>query len=145
MKSCLFVIFCFAGLALFGACEHTEPTAPTDNGGGSGGPEATLSTIQSSIFSQRCAVSGCHVPGTNAPMAMRSAQESFDALVNVASMQRPSIIRVAPNDPDNSYLIRKLEGGPNISGSRMPSSGSRLSNSQIDLIREWISNGAQNN
>jgi hypothetical protein len=28
--------------------------------------------------------------------------------------------RVAPGNPDNSYLVRKLEGTAGITGSRMP-------------------------
>ncbi len=48
---------------------------------------------------------------------------------------------VAPNEPDNSYLIRKMEGTPGITGNRMPPSGS-LPQSEINVIREWITNGA---
>ena len=66
-------------------------------------------------------------------------------IVGVASVQQSNLSRIEPNNPNDSYLIRKLEGGPNISGSQMPLGGSPLPQSTIDLIRDWISAGAQNN
>ena len=124
------------------ACEHTIPTEPEMPGGS----QATLSRIQTTIFSQKCATSGCHVPGGTAPMAMRAVQESYANLVGVSSTQRPAIKRVTPNDPDNSYLLQKLQRVSGIQGDRMPPAGRPgLSSSEIDLIEEWISNGAENN
>ena len=75
-------------------------------------------------------------------MNLTSAGASFASLVGVASIEMPSLQRVAPNDPDNSYLIRKLEGGPNIGGARMPLGGAPLDQTTIDSIRLWITNGA---
>lgn len=51
-------------------------------------------------------------------------------------------ILVAPNDPDNSYLIRKLENAATITGNRMPPAGAAISKANIDQIRLWINNGA---
>jgi len=65
--------------------------------------------------------------------------------VNVASRQRPSATRVVPGDPDSSYLIHKLEGGPNIAGVRMPPNGPYLQDGQVLVIRRWIEIGAPNN
>jgi len=53
--------------------------------------------------------------------------------------------RVSPNNPDASYLIRKLEGGPGISGSRMPPGGPFIPAANIQRIRDWITDGAPNN
>jgi len=107
------------------------------------GTQATLTSIQTNVFTPRC--SGCHNgSGATLPGAMNltSAGASFAALVGVASLEMPSLQRVAPNDPNNSYLIRKLEGGPNISGGRMPLAGPPLDQPTIDAIRLWITNGA---
>lgn len=123
----------------FVACEQDKTLEPDNS------EQATLSTIQASIFSQSCGVSGCHVPGGAGLMPLRTAQESFQNLVGVASIQKPDLDRVTPNDPDNSYLIQKLEGAPGIVGERMPFGRSPLAQEQIDLIREWIADGAQNN
>ncbi len=49
----------------------------------------------------------------------------------------------AAGRPDESYLIHKLEGGPNILGVRMPFSGPPfLTSGQIAIIRRWIELGA---
>ena len=59
---------------------------------------------------------------------------------------KPGAIRVIPGDPDNSYLIQKLEGTTGIAGRRMPFNGPPyLSDGQILIIRRWIALGAPNN
>lgn len=106
----------------------------------------TLAQLQSSIFTPVC--SGCHngsggaLPGS---MNLTSAAASFAALVNVASVQQGAVLRVAPSNPDASYLVRKLEGASGITGSRMPLGGPFLDQPTIDQVRAWISAGAQNN
>jgi len=78
-------------------------------------------------------------------MPLRNVNESFRNLVGVASVQIPTLNRVQPNDADDSYLIRKLEGGPGIAGGRMPLGRAPLSNEEISAVRQWINNGALNN
>lgn len=106
---------------------------------------ATLDELQASIFTPNCAVSGCHTgPSGNtlpAGLDLTSADASFASLVNIASLQQPAILRVAANDPDNSYLVQKIEGTA-ASGARMPLGGGVLDQTLIDDIREWIANGA---
>jgi hypothetical protein len=75
-------------------------------------------------------------------MNLTSADASFAALVGVASLEVPTLQRVAASNPDDSYLVRKLEGGPNIVGSRMPLVGPALPQTTIDSIRAWIGAGA---
>jgi hypothetical protein len=62
-------------------------------------------------------------------------------LVNVTSAQAPPLQRVTPGDPNNSYLIQKLEGTASV-GARMPAFSPPLDQATIDAIRDWISNGA---
>ena len=50
-----------------------------------------------------------------------------------------------PGDPENSYLIHKLEGRSTIAGVRMPLNGPYLEAGQILVIRRWIEIGAPNN
>jgi hypothetical protein len=52
--------------------------------------------------------------------------------------------RVNPGDPDASYLVRKLEGAPGISGDRMPLGGAPLGAALIADVRAWIAAGAAN-
>lgn len=106
------------------------------------GLQASLDSLQATVFSPSCA--GCHngtggsLPGV---MDLSDAAASFAALVNVASIQQPGLDRVEPGDPDASYLVRKLEGGPGIDGDRMPQGGS-LDQATIDVLRQWIEDGA---
>jgi hypothetical protein len=106
-------------------------------------PPSALSSIQTNVFTPRC--SGCH-NGTGATLPgalnLTSASASRAALVGVASVEVPALQRVAAGNPNDSYLIRKLEGGPGIVASRMPLGGPFLDQPTIDSIRLWIANGA---
>ena len=72
-------------------------------------------------------------------------RQTHAALVGVASTEQPSLERVKPNDPVNSYVILKLQGAAGITGSRMPLGGPYLTSTQITMIESWISAGAPNN
>ena len=63
-------------------------------------------------------------------------------LVGVPSVEQPNVLRVKSGDPDNSYMVQKIEGAASISGVRMPFGGPYLPQSTIDVIRTWVSNGA---
>jgi PKD repeat protein len=101
----------------------------------------TLTELQNEVFSDTC--SGCHPPNGGG-LDLRAGR-TFASIVDVNSSQQPSLKRVKPGDPNNSYLIRKLNGGPGISGSRMPQGGPFLAPSQLQRIRDWILAGAANN
>jgi hypothetical protein len=79
-------------------------------------------------------------------MNLSSTAATFAALVNVNSLQVPSLRRVAPNDSANSYLVHKLQGTNLAPGtSRMPLGGPFLDQATIDQVKSWIDAGAQNN
>lgn len=133
----------FAGTA---ACDEalSDLTGPTPN------LEPTFSSIQQEILnstdsSGRPACVNCHngnpfVPGNF------SGPGAYAALVGRASFQKPNLLRVAPGDPNRSYMVHKLEGGPDIVGERMPRGGGPfLTAGQMIVIRKWIADGAPNN
>lgn len=103
----------------------------------------TLAEIQAEVFTPSCA--GCHSGPTGntlpAGMDLSSTSASHAALVGVTSLQVGSLERVTPGNPDDSYLIQKLEG-TNAVGTRMPQGGPFLDQATIDRIRDWISDGA---
>ena len=103
---------------------------------------ATLDAIQANVFTPNCTNAGCHSGGSPAQGLNLEAGNSFTNLVNVASAQVPALNRVTPGDPDNSYLIQKLEGTAAVGG-QMPAIGGPLNQAVIDDIRLWITNGAQ--
>lgn len=114
--------------------------------------QPTLSSIQREIFntqdsSGRLSCVQCHTNVGRTPSGGVSLLEgqSFQALVGVSSRQKPGAIMVIPGDPDNSYLIQKLEGAPGLVGVRMPrGAGPFLTSGQMSIIRRWIQLGARN-
>lgn len=107
--------------------------------------EPTLSSIQANVFSVSCALPGCHIPGV-APngLSLDSVATSAKLIINVDAFEAPGIKRVAPFDPDNSYIIHKVEG---TAPPKMPLGNDRppLTPEVIAVIRQWISNGAKIN
>jgi len=131
------------------ACDESlsSLTGPTPN------LEPTFTSIQREIFdttdpSGRTACTACHSAAGRVPSGglNLTSGNSYAALVGVNSLERPALRRVAPGDPDASYIVRKLEGGPDIVGVRMPrGTGPYLSSGQMQVIRRWIAQGAPNN
>jgi methionine-rich copper-binding protein CopC len=118
-----------------------NPLAPGGGSGGGGGLTADFQSIQDNVFTPIC--TKCH-QGASAPEGLQlDATHSYALLVGVASAEQPSVQRVEAGDPDSSYIIRKLEGAPGITGQQMPFGGPYLPQSTINVIRQWITNGAQ--
>jgi hypothetical protein len=113
-----------------------RPLAP----GAGGVPlSADFTAIQANIFTPIC--TKCHIGG-GAPEGLRlDAAVSYSLLVGVPSTEVPALLRVKPGDPDNSYIIQKLEGHAAV-GAQMPLGGPYLPTSTIAFIRQWITNGA---
>lgn len=100
---------------------------------------ADFESIQANVFTPICTV--CHI-GAAAPQGLRlDSSDSYNLLVGIPSTEVPSILRVAPGDPDDSYLIQKLEGHAAV-GARMPFGGPYLPDATIAVIAQWITNGA---
>jgi hypothetical protein len=108
--------------------------------------EVTLESIQTNIFTPRCAIAGgCHA-GADAPHGQDLSEgRTYASIVDVASAEVPEFLRVEPGDPDNSYLLMKVSGDPRIAGERMPFGGPYLELAEIDSIRQWIEAGAPDN
>lgn len=101
---------------------------------------ADFQSIQDNVFTPICV--RCH-SGAAAPQGLQlDAGHSYALLVGVPSAEAGGVARVKPGDPDNSYLVQKLQGNAGIVGERMPFGGPYLPQSTIDLIRQWITDGA---
>jgi len=138
--ACVLAATALAGCAGNGAGLNANG-APGGSGDGSTGPlTADWQSIQDNVFTPIC--SPCH-SGAGAPFGlMLDAAHSYSLLVGVPSSEVPSLNRVKPGDPDSSYIIRKISGAPGIVGGRMPLDETPLPQSTIDVIRQWIANGA---
>ncbi len=131
-----------------GAGGGTSMTEDAGEGVDAGAPAMPFSRIVSTILVPNCADSSCHGgnPPPFAPMTLE-ATGAFAALVNKPSSQVPTMLRVAPGDPDESYLMKKLLGSARLVGgvdSTMPLLRPPLDAAKIDAIRSWIARGAPN-
>ena len=114
-----------------------QPLQPGSSG--SGPLTAEFDSIQAHVFTPICTV--CHI-GASAPHGLHlDAASSYNLLVGVPSDEVPSLLRVKPGDPSNSYVIQKLEGHAAV-GERMPLGGPYLADDVIAVIRQWITDGA---
>src|SRR5437868_3091627 len=79
------------------------------------------------ILSDRCY--GCHGPA----VAMRASKLRLDSEQGAKAV-------IVPGDPDHSEIMRRITSDKN----RMPppSAGPGLTDAEINLIREWIRQGA---
>lgn len=110
--------------------------------GGSAVVTADFQSIQDNVFTPIC--SKCHV-GASAPEGLQfDAAHSYNLLVGVPSVEKSSLLRVDPGNPDSSYLVLKIEGASGIDGGQMPLGETPLPPATITAIREWITNGAMN-
>src|ERR1700674_1586831 len=114
-------------------------------GSGSGPPPpltADFQSIQDNVFTPICV--RCH-SGAGAPEGLAlDAAHSYALLVGVPSNEDAGLLRVKPGVPDSSYLVLKLQGSPGIVGAQMPFGAPTLPQATIDVIRQWITNGAPN-
>lgn len=124
------------GLAVLGCTEKVHlPTALP----GPPGPTVTPDTIQA-IFTARCALPACHSGAAPRAGMDLSAGNSYANTVNVPSAACSPLDRVEPNDPDNSCIVRRIEGTVQP---RMPLGGTGpLAPADIARIRSWIAQGA---
>lgn len=100
---------------------------------------ASFSGVQS-IFTNKCAFSGCHGANPSASLSLSSGS-AFTNVIN-KSVEDPNRLRVNPGNSTASYLYQKIIAGGNITGGRMPLGGSPLSDSEINTIKAWIDEGA---
>ncbi len=108
----------------------------------------TILGLHYHIISKRCNQPGCH-DGSFEP-DYRTVQSTYSTLVyhgiekNYVKQRDgldPLLYRVMPGEPDQSMLYHRItQDRPQFE--QMPSSGIPLEQREIDLIREWIENGA---
>jgi hypothetical protein len=137
---------CFVAAATLAGCAGNgaglnSNGAPLGSGGGGTEPlTADWQSIQDNVFTPIC--SPCH-SGAAAPKGLiLDAAHSYQLLVGIPSTEEPTLERVKPGDPDSSYIILKVTGAPGIQGGRMPLDETPLPQSTIDVMRQWIANGA---
>jgi hypothetical protein len=141
VKRGLLLVALLAVCAFFAGCGDeksffTNPVGPPSE-------LATFARVQQEVFTPKCALSGCHLGPANLAQEglVLSAPSSYDNVVLVRSNQNPSLFRVAPSDPANSYLVRKIVPGSFIVGDRMPQTG-EFTEAERQLVIDWVARGA---
>jgi hypothetical protein len=120
---------------------------------------ATFAEVQA-LFTRSCAMPACHGRadggGGSGGLYLTDGVTSHEAMVGRPSDQVASVRLVVPGDPDNSYLVMKVEGtmrerlpqqcaispGRNPCGAQMPQLAAPLTADERALIRSWIAAGA---
>ena len=89
-------------------------------------PSADFQFVQDTVFTPVCTV--CDAGGA-APLGLKLDEaNAYAMLVGISSEQVPELLRVNPGDPDNSYLVQKIEGTAAV-GDQMP---------QGEMVSEYI-------
>jgi hypothetical protein len=141
MPSTLFARLCgltFSCLALAGCAGDGQPTT--------GLSTAWFDRLQREVFDVNCLSAGCHNSASRAGNLVLAAGVSYDQLVGVTAdnpvARQADLARVTPFDLESSFLLTKLTGPGAGEGGQMPLNGSPLSLANINLVRDWILNGA---
>jgi predicted CxxxxCH...CXXCH cytochrome family protein len=122
-------------LAWLVACDDT--LFPTPTGGGSVTGEGFCAV--KNLLDADCTV--CHA-GASAAGGLDLATDPWTALVGQPSPEYVARTLVVVGAPDDSFLVVKLEGTQTSSeGGQMPP-GVQLDAATIDLVRQWIADGA---
>jgi hypothetical protein len=131
-----------AGCAGNGDGLNSEGEPLTPGGGTSTTVTADFQSIQDNVFTPICAK--CHV-GASAPEGLQLSEgNAYNNLVGVPSTEQPSVLRVDPGNPANSYMIRKIMNTPGISGVQMPYMLPPLPTATQAAMAQWVTNGAPN-
>jgi hypothetical protein len=130
------------GISLFLSGCGDEKTLPTEPGSAPD-PTATFTRVQNEIFTPSCAFSGCH-GGASPQLGLNLvAGKAYGSIVGVGSAES-QLLRIAPGDPNDSYVVVKVRGDAAILGARMPLGGPYLSSAHTSLLVDWVRRGAPN-
>ncbi len=120
---------------IISACSDSG-TEPEDNSNGNNG-EVSFSAQVQPLLQASCGFANCHGAATQSGFSVAS----YGSITGSAGHGR----LLLPNFADSTNLYLKLLDPPPF-GARMPASGPPfLSTSNINLIRDWINQGAKNN
>lgn len=102
----------------------------------------TLQAVQVSVFTPRCATSGCHTGGGPFGLDLSNGLTAGNT-IGVSSAEVPAYDRITPYDAANSYLYMKISGDPRLLGDPMPAPpNALLTPQQVQLVADWINAGA---
>ena len=131
------------GPSLYVPAEGGATVRATDDDDAGHGEEGSFAAAYA-VFDTYCNSMPCHGGNTAGNLDLSSKGVAHDSLVNVAAdsdeCRDSDLLRVVPNEPDESLLLAKLEDEPTC-GVQMPQ-GSMLAANHRATLRAWIEAGA---
>lgn len=121
-------------------------------------PVVSFETDVAPIFAKACAFSSCHGSHGAGNHGLFLAANGTDGMSAVktslagTSQELPSMKFVAPGDPQNSFVLHKLDGDlcgldaqcvGGACGVSMPQGNDLLPQASRDTVRRWIAQGAK--
>lgn len=153
----------FVALVACSSSDSTTPATTTDTD-----PPHQYKENVYPILQQNCALSACHGAsqdgsGLGPPLGVHISpsdpEDAYKSLVNKPSTRFVGTNLIEPGDPDNSLVMRKMDGTqaqlkscPGDCGKSMPppdddstptSTAQLLSEKKRDTVRAWIKDGAK--
>lgn len=117
---------------------------PSDDSGTPAPAVPSFAEIQATVFVRECGGPGCHGASTAAGGLDLESTDAYAALVqgpcDNADAEAAGLLRVAPGDPQRSFLYVKITD-PAGMGDAMPPWGP-LSADAVRAIGDWIAAGA---
>lgn len=139
------VMFCSLALIAVSCSDNSTGTndGSSSNGGGnddgSTPTEPTFTNVQE-IFESSCGGVNCHISNQRSGVRI----DTYDNATNSEGDQYGKLV-IQEGDAAGSPIVDKIESSNPEHGDRMPPGGPFLSSDEIDLIKEWINDGAKNN
>ena len=129
-----------------------DTVADTDAGTDSAPPECkiepTIGSLEEKYFEVGCTFGSCHSVQEHKGDLVLTSGQAWDQLVNMPAMNPAAaglgLVRVVPGDPDQSFLIQKVEGPAASHGDLMPPGAKKPidPSCRIAMLRAWIASGA---
>lgn len=137
LLSALMFVGCVPGKVVPLVGQDTGASMFDDSGAPTG---ITYARVRDEVFVPSCGFGGCHGTGTGGLTLTEDTTPS--ALINVQASGMPDRFYVVPGEPDNSYIVQKMEGTAGIAGSIMPTTGI-VEPERVTMVRNWILAGAR--
>ena len=99
------------------------------------GPPLNFDEMLTEVLVPSCGFDACH--GSGAGYLRIHDAQTEDEWLDMESIIVANEKLIRPGDAANSYLIKKMEGAPDIQGDQMPPSGV-LSGYRVGQVRSWI-------
>lgn len=136
------VLLALLGLVAAGCSDRGDPVTPEGNG--PPGPGVSFAADVQPVLTASCALAGCHAGSKPQAGMSLVAGDAPASIIDVTSTGYAPAKRVVPGDPAASVLYNKITDTGRFGGD-MPPGPPALSANEIETIRVWIEEGAEDN